>query len=74
MRLAVHKKYAPMHGNLALAKLAKGDLAGAAASARRAFTLSPSYPDAHRVQGLVYHRAAPAAARFPCDSHGREST
>jgi len=25
-----NKKYAPMHGNLALAKLAKGDLNGAA--------------------------------------------
>jgi Flp pilus assembly protein TadD len=50
------RKYAPMHGNLALAKLAKGDLAGAAASARKAFTLSPSYADAHRVLGLVYHK------------------
>lgn len=51
-----HKRYAPMHGNLALAKLAQGDLAGAAASARRAFTLSPSYADAHRVLGLVFQR------------------
>ena len=51
-----YKKYAPMHGNLALAKLAKGDLAGAASSARKAFTLSPSYADAHRVLGLVHYR------------------
>jgi tetratricopeptide (TPR) repeat protein len=51
-----NKKYAPMHGNLALAKLAKGDLNGAAVSARRAFTLSPSYADAHRVLGLVYQK------------------
>jgi tetratricopeptide (TPR) repeat protein len=54
--IRVNKKYAPMHGNLALAKLAKGDLAGAAASARRAFTLRPSYADAHRVLGLVYQK------------------
>lgn len=52
----VHKKYAPMHGNLALAKLAAGDLNGAAASARKAFALSPSYADAHRVLGLVYYK------------------
>lgn len=51
-----NKKYAPMHGNLALAKLAKGDLNGAAASARKAFALSPSYADAHRVLGLVYYK------------------
>jgi Tfp pilus assembly protein PilF len=50
------KKFAPMHGNLALAKLAAGDLAGAAMSARKAFTLSPSYADAHRVLGLVYQQ------------------
>jgi Tfp pilus assembly protein PilF len=52
--IRIHKKYAPMHGNLALAKLAKGDLAGATASARRALALSPSYADAHRVLGLVF--------------------
>jgi protein O-GlcNAc transferase len=51
-----HKTYAPMHGNLALAKLAKGDLNGAATSARRAFELQPSYADAHRVLGLVYRQ------------------
>ena len=50
------KNFAPMHGNLALAKLAQGDLAGAANSARKAFTLSPSYADAHRVLGLVHLR------------------
>jgi Tfp pilus assembly protein PilF len=50
------KKSAPMQGNLALAKLAAGDLAGAAMSARKAFTLSPSYADAHRVLGLVYQQ------------------
>ena len=54
--IRTQKKYAPMHGNLALAKLAKGDLAGAAASARKAFALSPSYADAHRVLGLVHQR------------------
>jgi Tfp pilus assembly protein PilF len=48
------KRYAPLHGNLALAKLAAGDLAGAAASARKAFELSPSYADAHRVLGIVH--------------------
>ncbi len=52
--IRIYKKYAPMHGNLALAKLAKGDLAGATASARRALALSPSYADAHRVLGLVF--------------------
>lgn len=52
--IRTRKRFAPMHGNLALAKLAKGDLNGAAASARRAFALSPSYADAHRVLGLVY--------------------
>lgn len=51
-----YKGYAPMHGNLALAKLAKGDLNGAAASARKAFALQPSYADAHRVLGLVYQK------------------
>jgi tetratricopeptide (TPR) repeat protein len=50
------KKSAPLQGNLALAKLAKGDLNGAAASARKAFALSPSYADAHRVLGLVLER------------------
>jgi Tfp pilus assembly protein PilF len=50
------KKFAPMHGNLALAKLAAGDLTGAAMSARKAFALSPSYADAHRVLGLVYRQ------------------
>jgi tetratricopeptide (TPR) repeat protein len=54
--IRAQRKYAPMHGNLALAKLASGDLVGAAASARKAFTLSPSYADAHRVLGLVYYR------------------
>jgi protein O-GlcNAc transferase len=51
-----NKKFAPMHGNLALAKLARGDLNGAATAARKAFTLSPNYADAHRVLGLVYQR------------------
>jgi Tfp pilus assembly protein PilF len=50
------KKFVPMQGNLALAKLAAGDLAGAAMGARKAFTLSPSYADAHRVLGLVYQQ------------------
>lgn len=50
------KRVAPMHGNLALAKLAHGDLVGAAISARKAFELSPSYADAHRVLGLVHLR------------------
>ena len=48
------KKFAPIHGNLALAKLAAGDLTGAARSARQAFALSPSYADAHRVLGIVH--------------------
>ena len=52
--IRTHKTFAPMHGNLALAKLAKGDLNGAAASARKAFELKPSYADAHRVLGLVH--------------------
>lgn len=51
-----NSRSAPIHGNLALAKLAKGDLVGAAASARKAFSISPSYADAHRVLGLVYER------------------
>ncbi len=51
-----NKKFAPMHGNLALAKLANGDLNGAAMAARKAFTLSPGYADAHRVLGLVCQR------------------
>jgi tetratricopeptide (TPR) repeat protein len=50
------KRFAPMHGNLALAKLAVGDLAGAAMSARKAFTLSPAYADGHRVLGLVHEQ------------------
>jgi len=50
------KKFAPIHGNLALAKLAAGDLAGAARSARQAFALSPSYADAHRVLGIVHRQ------------------
>ena len=65
--IRIHKKYAPMHGNLALAKLAKGDLAGATASARRALSLSPSYADAHRVLGLVFQakgRHQEAVAEF----------
>ena len=41
---------------MALAKLAKGDLNGAAASARKSFELEPSYADAHRVLGLVYRQ------------------
>ena len=52
--IRIYRKYAPMHGNLALAKLAKGDLAGATASARKAIALNPSYADAHRVLGLVF--------------------
>jgi protein O-GlcNAc transferase len=54
--IRAHRTVAPMHGNLALARLAKGDLNGAAASARKAVELSPSYADAHRVLGLVYQR------------------
>ncbi len=54
--IRVNKKYPPMHGNLALAKLAKGDLNGAASSARKALALSPSYADAHPVLGLVFQR------------------
>jgi tetratricopeptide (TPR) repeat protein len=50
------KRFAPMHGNLALAKLAVGDLAGAAMSARKAFTLSPAYAYGHRVLGLVHEQ------------------
>jgi len=50
------KKFAPIHGNLALAKLAAGDLAGAARSARQAVTLSPAYADAHRVLGIVHRQ------------------
>ncbi|MGA2778096.1 MAG: tetratricopeptide repeat protein [Steroidobacteraceae bacterium] len=50
------KKFPPMHGNLALAKLAVEDLAGAAMSARKAFALSPAYADAHRVLGLVHEK------------------
>jgi tetratricopeptide (TPR) repeat protein len=54
--IRVNKKYAPMHGNLALAKLAKGDLNGAASSARKALALTPSYADGHRVLGLVHQK------------------
>jgi Flp pilus assembly protein TadD len=54
--IRVHRTSAPMHGNLALAKLAKGDFNGAAASARKAVELTASYADAHRVLGLVYQR------------------
>ena len=50
------KKFAPMHGNLALAKLAVGDLAGAAMCARKALGLSPAYADGHRVLGLVHEQ------------------
>ena len=50
------KKFAPMHGNLALAKLAVGDLAGAAMCARKALSLSPAYADGHRVLGLVHEQ------------------
>jgi Tfp pilus assembly protein PilF len=49
-----NRRFAPMHGNLALAKLANGDLNGAAMSARKAFSLNPSFADAHRVLGLVF--------------------
>ena len=52
----LHKRFPPMHGNLALAKLAAGDLNGAKASARRALALKPAYADAHRVMGIVLHR------------------
>jgi len=65
--IRIQKKYAPMHGNLALAKLAKGDLAGATASVRRALALAPSYADAHRVLGLVFQakgRVQEAFAEF----------
>ena len=51
----IHKHFPPMHGNLALAKLAAGDLNGAKASARRALALKPAYADAHRVMGIVLH-------------------
>jgi Tfp pilus assembly protein PilF len=51
-----HKHFPPMHGNLALAKLAAGDLNGAKASARRALALKPAYADAHRVMGIVLHK------------------
>lgn len=48
-----HNKHAPMHGNLALAKAAAGDLKGAAASCRKALALNPAYADAHRCLGIV---------------------
>jgi Flp pilus assembly protein TadD len=54
--IKVHKHFPPMHGNLALAKLAAADLNGAKASARRALALKPSYADAHRVMGIVLHK------------------
>lgn len=54
--IKVHKHFPPMHGNLALAKLAAGDLNGAKASARRALALKPAYADAHRVMGIVLHK------------------
>jgi Flp pilus assembly protein TadD len=56
--IKVHKHFPPMHGNLALAKLAAGDLNGAKASARRALALKPAYADAHRVMGIVLHKQA----------------
>lgn len=54
--IQAHGKYAPMHGNLALAKTAAGDLKGAAASCRKALALNPTYADAHRVLGLVLQK------------------
>jgi protein O-GlcNAc transferase len=54
--IKAHKHFPPMHGNLALAKLAAGDLNGAKASARRALALKPAYADAHRVMGIVLHK------------------
>ena len=54
--IRVHKHFPPMHGNLALAKLAAGDLNGAKASARRALAMKPAYADAHRVMGIVLHK------------------
>jgi len=53
--IKAHKHFPPMHGNLALAKLAAGDLNGAKASARKALALKPAYADAHRVMGIVLH-------------------
>lgn len=54
--IKVHKHFPPMHGNLALARLAAGDFNGAKASARRALALKPAYADAHRVMGIVLHK------------------
>ena len=54
--IQIHNKYAPMHGNLALAKTAVGDLKGAAASCRKALALNPTYADAHRVLGIVLQK------------------
>jgi Flp pilus assembly protein TadD len=56
--IKIHKQFPPMHGNLALAKLAAGDLNGAKASARRALALKPAYADAHRVMGIVLYKQA----------------
>jgi protein O-GlcNAc transferase len=56
--IKAHKHFPPMHGNLALAKLAAGDLNGAKASARKALALKPAYADAHRVMGIVLHKQA----------------
>jgi len=54
--IKAHRHFPPMHANLALAKLAAGDLNGAKASARRALALKPAYADAHRVMGIVLHK------------------
>lgn len=51
-----YNKHAPMHGNLALAKAAAGDLKGAAASCRKALALNPAYADAHRCLGIVHQK------------------
>ncbi|OFZ99725.1 MAG: hypothetical protein A2Z44_11300 [Betaproteobacteria bacterium RBG_19FT_COMBO_58_11] len=54
--IGMHKKVAQMHGNLALAKTAAGDLKGAAISCRKALALNPGYADAHRVLGIVLQK------------------
>ena len=51
-----YSKYPPMHGNLALAQLANGDLKGAATSCRKALALNPVYADGHRVLGLILQK------------------